>query len=161
MDPCRLWLTAAVSHNSGFTTVAELCLKGWISMGRSQTHSPLIPGSTRSETWPTGDWREDWTGGEQKKLWEAAWGEHTCARAYTHTHKRHVRRCAGASVCVLSVTVACKAPQMESVYQIELSVRWWLMAPMPAPLQMNIASLIESAEEGGRVREGADWLGHR
>lgn len=79
----------------------------------------------------------------------------TCLHA--HSQKARTQMCRGICVCVLSVTVACKAPQMESVYQIELSVRWWLMAPMPAPLQMNIASLIESAEEGGEGERGS-WL---
>lgn len=59
----------------------------------------------------------------------------TCSHARAHAHKsspRHTVKCAGVSGFVIS-TAACKVQQMESVHQIELSVRWWLMAERPVP----------------------------
>lgn len=95
-------------------------------MGVSQTHSPFH--SLRARGLRHGGQEiDERIGPEQNKSPErqlkrdARGNTHRRVRLHVHAH-RHVRKSTGASVCVISI-VACKAQQMESVYQIELSVR--------------------------------------
>ena len=138
MVPC-LYLLLAFSPALA-SNCCRIMFYGWILIGVNQNCSPFILWSPQSKAWPTGDWWVDRATGEQKQLKKDR-SVHLFPSRHT---QRHIHKCTGACVCVcvMSVLYLVKRSVMESVYQIELSVRWWLIDERPAPFR-HVASFRE------------------
>ena len=142
--PCLPWLPAISPEMAG--TEAALRVQGechWKSPWDSFHFFQLSPTSGRT--------KGDWTGGIDTQVNKSSERDLETSRS-AHTHFT-LKPAPSVSVCVCVLCccitiIACKAEQMESLYQIEPSVRGWWIADRSTSLRHSTTPRRISAKQG-------------